>query len=111
VRSILFRLEKDECIMVLVAGPAQISWPSLRRYLYQSRLTLAKPEEVLAVTGYVIGTVSPFGLPTPLRTLVDESVLAQDEISVGSGKKGVGIIMHREDLMRALGEVEVYRFT
>ena len=111
VRSILFRLEKDKYIMVLVAGPAQISWPALRRYLDQSRLTMAKPEEVLAVTGYAIGTVSPFGLPKQLRILVDESVLGQDEISMGSGEKGVGIIMRQEDLMRALGEVEIGRFT
>ena len=97
--------------MVLVAGPAQISWQALRRYLGQSRLTMAKPEEVLAVTGYAIGAVSPFGLPAPLRILMDESVLAQDELSMGSGEKGVGIIMRQEDLMRALGEVEIGRFT
>jgi Cys-tRNA(Pro) deacylase len=111
VRSILFRLEKDKYIMVLAAGPAQISWPALRRYLGQSRLTMAKPVDVLAVTGYAIGTVSPFGLPAPLRIMMDESVLAQDELSMGSGEKGVGIIMRREDLMRALGEVEIGRFT
>ena len=111
VRSILFRLEKDKYIMVLVAGAAQISWQALRRYLGRSRLTMAKPEEVLAVTGYAIGTVSPFGLPKQLRILVDESVLGQDEISMGSGEKGMGIIMRQEDLMRALGEVEIGRFT
>lgn len=111
VRSILLRLEKDKHIMVLVAGPAQISWQALRRYLGQSRLTMAKPEEVLAVTGYAIGAVSPFGLPAPLRILMDESVLAQDELSMGSGEKGVGSIMRREDLMRALGELEIGRFT
>ena len=111
VRSILFRLEKDKYIMVLAAGPAQISWQALRRYLGQSRLTMAKPEEVLAVTGYAIGTVSPFGLPAPLRILMDESVLTQDELSMGSCEKGVGIIMGREDLMRALGEVEAGCFT
>ena len=97
--------------MVLVAGAAQISWQALRRYLGRSRLTMAKPEEVLAVTGYAIGTVSPFGLPKQLRILVDESVLGQDEISMGLGEKGVGIIMRQEDLMRALGEVEIGRFT
>ena len=111
VRSILLRLEKDKYIMVLVAGPAQISWQALPRYLGQSRLTMAKPEEILAVTGYAIGTVSPFGLPAPLRILIDENVLVQDELSMGSGEKGVGITMRREDLIHALGEVETGRFT
>ena len=51
VRSILFRLGKGQFAMVLMAGPDQISWKALRAYLGQSRLTTAKREEVLEVTG------------------------------------------------------------
>lgn len=109
VRSIVFRIGKGEYVMALIAGTGQISWQLLRKYLGQSRLTMAKPDEVLTVTGYVRGTVSPFGLKTPLRILVDESVLAQDEVSLGSGERNVGIIMRRADLMDALGEVEIVR--
>ncbi len=109
VRSIVFRIGKGEYVMALIAGTGQISWQLLRKYLGQSRLTMAKPDEVLAVTGYVRGTVSPFGLKTPLRILVDESVLAQDEVSLGSGERNVGIIMRRADLMNALGKVEIVR--
>src|SRR5512146_3162723 len=42
VRSILFRLAEDEYLMVLAAGPRQISWPALRRHLSQHRLTLRR---------------------------------------------------------------------
>ena len=107
VRSIVFRIGKGEYLMALIAGTGQISWQALRKYLGKSRLTMAKPEEVLAVTGYVRGTVGPFGLKTPLRILVDESVPAQDEISMGSGERNVAIIMRAADLMRALGDVEI----
>lgn len=107
VRSIVFRTGKDKFLMVLMAGTGQISWPALRKYLGQSRLTMAKPEEVLAVTGYVRGTVGPFGLKTPLRILVDESVLAQNEVSFGSGEKNVAIMMPRADLIAALNGAEV----
>ncbi len=106
VRSIVFHLGKDQYAIVLIAGPSQISWAALRRYLGQSRLTMATKEEVLEVTGYVIGTVAPFGLPQQMRILVDESVLKQEEISFGSGESGAGVIMRREDLILALGEVE-----
>ncbi|MFQ5575477.1 MAG: aminoacyl-tRNA deacylase [Anaerolineae bacterium] len=111
VRSILFRLAEDEYAMVLVAGPQQIDWRALRRHMGQSRLTMARPDEVLAATGYERGAVSPFGLPSPVRIVVDESVLAQDEISLGSGVRGVTVIMRRADLMRALGKVEIVRIT
>lgn len=107
VRSILFRLASDDFLLVLVAGPRQIDWKALRRTLNQSRLTMAKPEEVLTVTGYEIGAVSPFGLPQPIRTLVDESVLAQAEVSIGSGVRSTTVILKTTDLMQALGDVEV----
>jgi Cys-tRNA(Pro)/Cys-tRNA(Cys) deacylase len=110
VRSIVFRLAQGEYAMVLIAGPEQISWPALRKQLKQSRLTTASQEEVLRVTGYELGAVSPFGLPSPMPILVDESVLQQGEVSVGSGERGTTVILRSHDLMRALGNVSVGRF-
>jgi len=107
VRSILFRLGEGKFVMVLAAGPGQISWSALRDYLRQSRLSLATEAEVLAVTGYRIGSVSPLGLPAPLRILADESIFQAEEISLGSGERDVGIIMRSADLRRALGEIEI----
>lgn len=107
VRSILFRLGEDQYLMALVAGPAQISWKKLRKYLGQSRLTMATEEEVLAVTGYRIGAVSPFGTLRAMRLLVDPGLIRQDQVSLGSGVRGVAIVMTTEDLMRALGNAEV----
>jgi len=107
VRSILFRIGEDEYLMALVAGPAQISWKALRSYLGQSRLTMAAKDEVLAVTGYPIGAVSPFGTARKLRVLVDASVFAEEEISIGSGVRGTTIIMKSDDLKQALGDVEL----
>jgi Cys-tRNA(Pro)/Cys-tRNA(Cys) deacylase len=110
VRSILFRLSEDEFVMVLMAGPRQVSWKSLRRYLGQSRLTMAKDEEVLAVTGFQPGAVSPFGLPHPLHILVDTSLQTQEEVSIGSGVRGTTIILRTDDLLRALPAAEIGDF-
>ncbi len=107
IRSIVFRVGKDEFVMALMAGDRQIAWPALRRYLDQSRLTLATEDEVRRVTGYERGAVAPFGLPQPLRILVDPSVFAHDEISLGSGVRGTAVIMTSNDLRRALGQVEI----
>lgn len=110
VRSILFRITKVEYVMALMAGPGQIDWKALRRHLGQSRLTMASREEVLAVTGYEIGAVSPFGLPTPIPVLVDLSVTAQEEISIGSGQRSVTVILKSSDLMRTLHEATIGAF-
>jgi Cys-tRNA(Pro)/Cys-tRNA(Cys) deacylase len=107
VRSILFRIGEDEYLMALVAGPDQISWKALRSYLGQSRMTMASKDEVLEVTGYPIGAVGPFGTARKLRVLVDPSVFAEEEISLGSGIRGTTVILKSADLKRVLGEVEV----
>ena len=110
MRSIVFRLAKGEYLMVLMAGPGQISWSALRAYLGRSRLTTASREEILQVTGYQLGAVAPFGLPAPVRILIDESVLAQEELSLGSGVRGTAVILRSEDLLSTLGGAEVGQF-
>jgi Cys-tRNA(Pro) deacylase len=110
VRSILFRLSKGEYLMVLMAGPRQIDWKNLRQHLDTNRISMASKDEVLTVTGYQLGAVAPFGLPKPLRILVDQSVLAEDEISMGSGVRNVAILIQSADLMQALGDVEIGNF-
>jgi Cys-tRNA(Pro)/Cys-tRNA(Cys) deacylase len=107
IRSIVFRLGEGEFVMVLMAGEQQVAWRSLRRYLGQSRLTMASEQELLEATGYPAGAVSPFGLPRPMRILVDEAVLAPEEVSIGSGERGLTVILRTSDLRRALPQAEI----
>ncbi len=111
VRSILFRIAEDEFIMVLVAGPAQISWKTLRKHLGRSRISMATEDEVFAVTGYRIGTVGPFGLPNQLKVLLDASVMREEEVSIGSGMRNAAIILKSADLHHALKNTEVVSLT
>jgi len=106
IRSILFKCKGPEFFLALMAGPGQISWRKLRKHLGVSRISMASEKEVLAVTGYAVGAVSPLGLPQPLRILADASVFLPEQISLGSGVRGVAIIMKPSDLQRALGKME-----
>ncbi len=110
VRSIVFRLDQDRFAMVLVAGPAQVSWRALRKQSAQSRLTMASEEEVLAVTGYRTGAVSPLGLPQSMPIYIDDSVTAEREISIGSGVRGTTVILLSADLLRALSDAQIGHF-
>ncbi|MEZ4727967.1 MAG: YbaK/EbsC family protein [Caldilineaceae bacterium] len=110
VRSILFRLAAAEYAMVLMAGPSQIDWRALRRFVGQSRLTTATEEEVLRVTGYPIGAVAPLACRGRCGCWSMKVALAQAEVSIGSGVRGVTVILQVQDLMRALGEVEIGQF-
>jgi len=107
VRSILFQIRPEEFLMVLVAGREQVDWRKLRQFVGRSRVRMATEEEVLEVTGYRVGTVSPFGLKNQVKVLIDASVLKEEEVSLGSGARQIAIIMKSTDLRRALGESEI----
>jgi len=107
VRSIVFRLGAERFIMVLAAGPSQVSWKKLREYVSQTRLTMATEAEVPGATGYRLGTVSPFGLPVPLRILVDRGVVRESRVSIGSGTANTGVILSSADLVRAIPQAEL----
>lgn len=110
IRSIVFRLSRGGFVMVLVAGDRQVSWQALRHTLGTSRISMATEAEVLQVTGYPLGAVSPFGTKQSLRILVDRAALQEEEISIGSGVRYTTVIMQREVFLHALGQVEVGDF-
>ncbi len=110
IRTIVFRLSRVGFIMVLVAGDRQVSWQALHHHLGTSRLSMATEAEVLEVTGYPLGAVSPFGTKQALSILLDRGALQEEEISIGSGERYTTVIMQREDFIHALGQVELGDF-
>jgi Cys-tRNA(Pro)/Cys-tRNA(Cys) deacylase len=107
IRSILFRLAQNDYAMAIMPGPKQISWKILRAYFKQRRLTLADENEVLTITGYEIGTVNPFGLPRAMPILIDRNVLEKSALSIGSGIRGVALIMTPLELLKAMPPYEI----
>lgn len=107
IRSLVFRITQGEYVMVLMADAQLVSWAALRQYLGVSRVTMAHTDELRAATGYEVGAVGPFGLPQPMRILIDPSVLEPQEISIGSGVRGTTVILASADLKRALPDAEI----
>jgi prolyl-tRNA editing enzyme YbaK/EbsC (Cys-tRNA(Pro) deacylase) len=58
---------------------------AVRGLLGVSRLSFASAEETVAVTGMLVGGVTPFGLPEGLSVYVDEAVMAPEWVILGGG--------------------------
>jgi prolyl-tRNA editing enzyme YbaK/EbsC (Cys-tRNA(Pro) deacylase) len=58
---------------------------AVRSLLGVSRLSFASAEETVAVTGMLVGGVTPFGLPEDLPVYVDEAVMAPEWVILGGG--------------------------
>ena len=101
LKSIVVRRADDDFLFVLVPGDREISWPKLRTLLGVNRISMPDADTALAVTGYVRGTITPFGSLRPWPVIMDESVAGQ-EISLGAGAHGVGVVAQADDVARAL---------
>jgi prolyl-tRNA editing enzyme YbaK/EbsC (Cys-tRNA(Pro) deacylase) len=95
------RVSEGRYIFVLVAGNRQVSWAKVRKVLGVSRLHMPDAQEAFDVTGYVRGTITPFGTLTPLEVIVDEPIMGR-RVSIGAGAHGVAATVDADDLIRVL---------
>jgi len=102
VKSIVVRRGDDDYLFVLVPGDRTISWPKLRTLLGVSRLSMPDADTALAATGYVRGTITPFGSTTRWPVIADERLLGH-EVSLGAGAHGVAAVLAADDVITVLG--------
>jgi Cys-tRNA(Pro) deacylase len=100
-KTMVVRLDNDQYVFVLVPGDRAIDWPKLRSVLDVNRLSLPDAETAHEVTGYVRGTITPFGSITPWPVYCDER-LTSGIVSVGGGAPGVAISISGPDLVEVL---------
>lgn len=68
----------------------------------RKQVKLASAEQVLDLTGYPIGGVSPFGVPSALPALIDTSFERFDVVWIAAGTASAILPIRREDLGRYL---------
>jgi len=86
VKSLLF-LADGRPILVLVAGDRRADDKLISQLVGISRkkLRLARPEEVIEITGYAVGGVPPVGHSPPLPTYIDESLSRFETVWAAAG--------------------------
>lgn len=86
VKSLIF-LAKSTPVLVLVSGDHRADTKQLRAALGLSKkqLRIARPAEVLELTGFEVGGVAPVGHGTALRTLIDASLSRFDTVWAAAG--------------------------
>ncbi len=110
VKSVLF-LADGEPVLVITNGLSRIRYKVLADFLGLSRrrLKMADAAQVLAITGYVVGSVPPFGHWQPIRTVVDTAVtqLSHDHIYGGGGETNALLQIAPGELLRVIGAAVV----
>jgi Cys-tRNA(Pro) deacylase len=86
IKSLVFQVNGNP-FLVINNGLARVDRKKLAAYIGVGRkkVKFPDPDEVLEMTGYVVGSMPPFGHKIQLRTLMDPAVIRQETVYGGGG--------------------------
>ena len=109
--SLLFSVpsaeNSDEPLLLLTSGAHRVDTAKVAAELGVPRLDRAQPAFVRSHTGQVIGGVSPFAHPAPLRTYLDPWLSRYDEIWAAAGHPAAVFSSTFEELQELTGADEL----
>lgn len=104
IKSILFLVD-EQPVLAIACGTANIGRRAIAD-LYgvgKKRIKLASAETVLAISGYEVGAMPPFGHRQALATLIDQRVLETPEAYAGGGADNALLRLNPQDIVRVSG--------
>jgi Cys-tRNA(Pro) deacylase len=107
IKSLVF-LVKDEPLLVINNGLARVDQRKIadRLGVGRKQVKFASAEQALEITGYIVGSMPPFGHRRKLRTLIDLAVTAFETIFGGGGDIDAMLRLTVAELLRVTeGEV------
>lgn len=107
VKSLVF-LINDESLLVINNGTALIDRRKVaaRLDVGRKKVKFASAEQAVEITGYIVGSMPPFGHRQKLRTFIDPAITAIDVIYGGGGDIDAMLRLTPAELLRVTeGEV------
>ena len=104
VKSLVF-MNDGHPLLVVTNGLARVDRRKLAAYVGVGRkkVKFASAEQALGLTGFVVGSMPPFGHRETLRTVVDPSVTQLDTIYGGGGDLNAMMRLTPRELVRVTG--------
>jgi prolyl-tRNA editing enzyme YbaK/EbsC (Cys-tRNA(Pro) deacylase) len=102
-KSILFQAADGRCVLVIACGKGRVSLDRVTACTGLARLKLAKPDVVLAATGYPAGGTPPVGHRAAFPVIMDARVAAQEWGFAGGGRPELLVRIRSADIIRLAG--------
>ena len=99
-KSILFQAADGRCVLVIACGTGRVSLDRVTALTGLERLRLAKPDLVLAATGYPAGGTPPVGHRRAFPVIMDARVAAQEWGYAGGGRPELLMKIRSADIIR-----------
>ena len=102
VKTLIFEADTGERVMVMLGGDQSAISGNLKKAIGSRNIRMAAPEVVKKTTGYVVGSIPPFGWqPDGFRSFLEISLVNEPLLAVGAGEWGQEIFITPQNLIRA----------
>ena len=93
--------DKTGVVFACIPGDHELDLKALAKISGNKRTELVALKEVLPLTGYIRGGVSPLGAKKPYPVFLDVTASNWEEISISAGQRGLQIILAPSALQAA----------
>lgn len=100
-KTIVMRNESKQIFVFCQSAIHEINLKKARNASASKEINPVKPDELLALTGYIRGGCSPLGMKKKFPTFIDQTALAFEKIYISAGVRGQQIVISPADLVKA----------
>lgn len=101
-KTLIARGDRHGVCLAVVPGDEHLDLKALARATGDRRCELVPLREVTPLTGYVRGGVTALAGKKDYPVVIDESAQLFAQISVSAGQRGLQILIHPDDYLRAV---------
>jgi Cys-tRNA(Pro)/Cys-tRNA(Cys) deacylase len=99
-KTLVVRGDRTGVLLASIPGNLELDLKSLATASGNKKVDLVPVKEVLGLTGFIRGGVSPVGTKKPYPLYLDETADLWDVISVSAGVRGCQMLVAPDDLAR-----------
>lgn len=100
-KTLIARGDRNGVCLAVVPGDGHLDLKALARASGDRRIELVALREVTPLTGYVRGGVTALAGKKDYPVYLDETAILFEKIAVSAGTRGLQIVLHPDDYVRA----------
>ena len=102
VKTLVVDLGEQHYSLVLMPGDRQLSMKLLAKACGVKRAAMVDIPTAERITGYLVGSISPFGIKKKIPAVMDEGTLKFEKVLINAGQRGAMLMMDPIDIRESL---------
>lgn len=100
-KTLVLRGDKTGIVMACIPGDKELDLKKLAMASGNKKVEMVPVKDIVTLTGYIRGGVSPLGCKKKYPLYIERLVLPIDTVSISAGKRGLQIFVKGTDLVSA----------